>query len=396
MNTNIKENVKSRPTDIIEIINNKEEHKLNQTVVPTWRHLKVNSFLLKDYKLPSLEPYKKKYISFEENTLNGVEVLDTKSWVKKGKDLCGYLNTNDSFGVSKELTFLGEKGFNSGVFIRTSENADIKSPIKLNFVMNDKNPVVIDHNIVIAEKGSKVTLVIDYSTDNIDKALHNGVTKVFAMDNSNVTVVKIQRMNDKSQHFDSNVAFVERGAKVNWITIEFGSETNITNYISNLNEDNSSSELYSAYFVDGSRKQDIYYTANHFGRRTESIMDVKGVLKDKAKKVFRGNIDFKKGSTKSKGAQTEDVLLLDAAVKSDSIPMLLCEEDDVEGAHAASVGQMDEDKLFYLMSRGFNEKEAKKLVVEAKFTPIFDRIPVKELRELLIDELNRRLVDEQD
>lgn len=398
MNGTIRELSKNKYDDIIDIlnaVNSEKEHKLNQTVVPAWSYLKVNNFNLEKFTLPKIEAFNKQYLSFEDGTLDNALVLETKEALEVVKDIKEFINLKESFGVSDKFVALGEYNFNSGVFLRTCENHVVVSPIRLNFVIDRENPTVIDHNIIIAEKGSKVTVVMDYSIDDVlveNKPFHNGVTKVFAKENSEVTIVKIQRMNDKSTHFDSNVAFVERDGKVNWVTIEIGSEINVTNYVTNLKGDNSSSELHSAYLIDGTRKQDIYYTVNHSGRRSESNMEIKGVLKDKAKKLFKGNIDFKKGASKAKGAQDEDVLLLDPTVKTDSVPMLLCEEDDVEGAHAASVGQMDEDKLFYLMSRGFSEKEAKKLVVEAKFSPIFDRVPVQELKDFLLEELRKRLV----
>ena len=119
---------------------------------------------------------------------------------------------------------------------------------------------------------------------------------------------------------------------------------------------------------------------------------VEGVLKDRAKKVFKGNIDFKKGCHKSKGSQMEEVLLLNSEVKTDSVPILLCGEEDVDGAHAASIGKIDEDELFYLMSRGFDYSEAQKLIIEARFNPIFDKIPEENLRRLLSEELNRRIL----
>lgn len=397
MNLSMREALNNKYDDISEIlnsINGEKNQKLNQTAVPAWKHLKVNNFNLESFHLPKIEPFNKDYINLENDTLDKAVVLETKNALWVVEDIEELINLKDSFGISDKFIALGEYNFNTGVYVRSYENERVESPIRLSFEMDEKNPTTVDHNIVVAEKGSKVTVVIDYSTKDYYDGFHNGVTKVFAKENSEVTIVKVQRMNDKSMHFDSNVAFVERDAKVNWVIIELGSKINVTNYISNLEGNNSVSQLYSAYLVDGTGKQDIYYTANHRGMRSESNMEIKGVVKDEGRKVFRGNIDFKKGSSRSKGSQEEDVLLLSPKVKTDSIPMLLCEEDDVEGAHAATVGQIDEAKLFYLMSRGFSEKEAEKLVIEARFSPIFEKVPVLELREFLEEELKKRLIDD--
>lgn len=113
---------------------------------------------------------------------------------------------------------------------------------------------------------------------------------------------------------------------------------------------------------------------------------------DHGTKVFRGNLDFKRGARHSKGVEEEYVVLLDPTVKSHSIPALLCDEDDVQGEHAASAGQINENQLFYLMSRGLNERESKKLIVEASFRPILDKLPLEDLRETINKEIDRRLM----
>ncbi|MBA5850401.1 Fe-S cluster assembly protein SufD [Clostridium sp. cel8] len=378
--------------DIISALGKKKNFKFNQAYVPTWKYLGLNNFSIDDYKIPEIEQYNEEYIDFKREEFEGVTVNPIKDTVRH-ECLCDYNNFKNVSSTSKEFVKLAESGFNSGVFIKVPENKIVDSYVRLNFKLNDENPVVIDNNIVVAEENSKVTILVDYYTDNDKtKAFHNGLTKVIARAGSEVNVIKIQRMNDESTHFDSNMASVEAGAKVNWVTIEIGSKINVTNYNSDLKGDNSGADIYSAYLVDGSRKQDIYYTTNHFGRRSLSKMVIEGVLKDKAKKVFKGNIDFRRGSSKSKGSQTEEVLLLDKTVKTDSIPMLLCQEEDVDGQHATGVGKIDQDQLFYLMSRGLKYSEAEKLIIEARFSPVFDRVPAEDLRLFLSEELKRRLV----
>lgn len=371
-----------------------ESYKLNSTVVPTWKHLKVNDFNLDNFVQPTIDKYNKDYLNFNSEDFKDIQVIPTKDVNKEDIESIKDIMVNKNFGVSDECIKLAESQFNTGVFVRVPKNKRANSFIKLNFILDKENPTVVDNNIIVAEQGSKVTLVFDYSNEEAANAFHNGLTKVVAEDNSEVTIVKVQRMNDDAIHLDSNIAFISRDAKVNWVTVEIGAGINVTNYTSNLNGESSAADIYSAYFVDGERKQDLYYTANHMGRRSQSNMVIKGVLKDNAKKLFKGNIDFKKGASKSKGKQEENVLLLDPNVKTDSVPMLLCEEEDVDGAHAASVGKINEEKLFYLMSRGFSDKEAKKLVIEAEFSPIFDKVEDEDLKDLLKSEIKRRLSDE--
>ncbi|MCH3963105.1 MAG: Fe-S cluster assembly protein SufD [Clostridium sp.] len=387
----IKDNFREKK-DIISTFENKNDFRLNQAYVPTWRYLGLNDFHIENYELPEIESYKLDYMNFKPENFEGITVVPTKDAVRH-ECLCGHSSFKNASSVSKDFVRLAENGFNSGIFVKVPENKVVDSYIRLNFNLNDDNPTVIDNNIITAEPNSRITLLVDYSTQGgRTKAFHNGLTRVIAKAGSEVNVIKIQRMNDLSTHFDSNMAVVESGARVNWVTIEIGSGTNVTNYNSDLNGDHSSADIYSAYLVDGDRKQDLYYTTNHFGRESTSNMVIEGVLKDRARKVFKGNIDFRRGSSKSKGAQAEEVLLLDPTVKTDSVPILLCQEEDVDGQHAASVGKIDENQLFYLMSRGLDYSEAEKLVIEARFSPIFDRVPADDLKNFLSEELRRRLV----
>lgn len=371
--------------------NEKESKTLNTLPVITWRWLKVNEAKLKDINIPNIPAYEKPFIvssDFEE-----VIVKKMNSSVRLNENIKYFINKEEHYGVSEEFVALGEKHYNSGIFVHSPRNTKLAEPIRLEYKLDEENSAVIDNNIIIAEENSEITVVIDYTTTDDVEAFHNGVTKVYAKDNAVVNIIKVQRMNDKSCHFDSHVAYSGYGAKVNWIQVELGAKNSVTNFINNLNEVSSEANISSVYLADGDRNIDLSYLMNHRGRRSLSNIETRGALKDKAKKVFRGTLDFKRGASRSKGSEEEFAILLDKAVKSDAIPLLLCEEDDVDGMHAASAGQIDSDKLFYLMSRGLDEKEAKKLIVEASFTPIIDKIPLEDLREAIAEEVHRRIVN---
>jgi FeS assembly protein SufD len=365
---------------------------LNTLPVITWRWLKVNEAKLDKVNIDDIPAYNKTFISFE-SLPEELVVKKMNSSLKGSENIKYYINKKESYGVGEELVALGEKHYNSGIFIHAPRNTKAEQSVILEYKLDAENPVVIDSNIIIAEENSKLTVVIDYTTEDDAETFHNGVTKVYAKDGAVVNVIKIQRLNDKSRHFDSHLAYSGYGAKVNFIQVELGAKTSITNYISNLDEVESEANISSIYLGDGERYIDLSYHMNHIGRRTLSNIETRGALKDKAKKVFRGTLDFKNGSSRSKGSEEEFVILLDKTVKSDAIPLLLCGEDDVEGMHAASAGQIDSEKLFYLMSRGLDEREAKKLIVEASFAPILDKIPLEDLREIISSEIHRRLVN---
>lgn len=329
--------------------------------------------------------YTKDYLNTKDKLPEGVKL----NKITEGID---YLYVHETQEIAENLASFSEETFNSGIVLYLPKNTKIDNPIRIEFNMDNENSVVIDHNIIVAEAGSEVTIVIDYSSNDKVEAFHNGVTKVYVKENSVINIIKLQRMNDVSSSSDSNIAFVKGRGKVNWISLELGSNTSNSSYTTLLEDEASEGNLHSIYLGDGTCTIDLEYSMIHKGSRSISQIETRGVLMDKAKKVFKGTLDFKRGARHSKGVEKEYVLLLDPTVKSDSIPALLCEEDDVEGEHAVSAGQINKNKLFYLMSRGLSEKEAKKLIVEASFRPIIDKIPFEDLREIITNEIDRRLI----
>lgn len=343
---------------------------------------------LEDFEFPTAVDYKKDYIKIHKELPTGV-VLEKIN--KDNNSFVNNIDVKDYRGLGDKFTIFVDESFNSGIYLNIPENTKIDCTIKVNFNMDNENPIVIDKNIIFANEGSEVTIVFDYTAIEGLEAFHNGATKVIAKENSIVNIIKIQRMNDVSPNFDTNIALVESNGKVNWISVELGANISGSNYSTFLEDEASESNLHSIYLGDGSRKLDLSYSMIHKGVRSISNIETRGVLMDSAKKVFRGNLDFKRGAKRASGVEEEYVILLDPTVKSDSIPALLCDEDDVQGEHAASAGQIDKNKLFYLMSRGLSERESKKLIVEATFRPIIDKIPLEELQDRINSEISRRL-----
>lgn len=133
---------------------------------------------------------------------------------------------------------------------------------------------------------------------------------------------------------------------------------------------------------------DLNYIGELRGEKTEIEIEVQGALTDKAKKHFKGTIDFKKGSKKAKGNENEFCMLLSNEARSIALPMLLCSEEDVEGNHSSSTGKVDEKALFYLMSRGISQKEAMQLIIKAKFNKVLEQIEDEELKNEILKKID--------
>ncbi len=135
-----------------------------------------------------------------------------------------------------------------------------------------------------------------------------------------------------------------------------------------------------AYRLDGGEKYDLNCVAIHVGKSTESEISAYGVLDDRASKLMRGTIDFRTGCSGSVGNESEDVLLLNEDVRNQSIPVILCGEEDVSGSHGASIGRPDENLLFYMETRGVDKETACEMLARAKIDTVISRIPDEEVR----------------
>ena len=185
--------------------------------------------------------------------------------------------------------------------------------------------------------------------------------------------------------------YVGKGATFHYTTIEAGAKHTAAELIVDMAGDGSVADIWGLYFGDGERRIDLNYIIRQRGRRTDANMQVRGALLGTSEKIFRGTLDFMEGAKESVGRENEEVVLLSPSVRNRSVPIMLSHEDDVDGHHAVSVGKIDEGKLFYLMSRGLSMADAQRLVVEASFHPVLDRIGDEALREEIDTYLQGRL-----
>lgn len=246
---------------------------------------------------------------------------------------------------------------------------------------------LVDHWYIEAERGSDLTVIMDVK----GSGTRHGLTRIHAEPDSRVKVVRLQRLGETSHWFDQTHLQVSQGAHVEVYDVQLGAAYVAVACQGDLLAPTARSEMYTAYMGQRNDLLDLGYTANHFGHHSESVILSKGVLDDAARKVFRGNLDFKTGAVGSVGQEEETALLLAPTVKSDAIPTLMCSEDDVIGEHAASASQLDEDKLFYLMSRGLSERTARLVAVEAALAEVLTKLPDDQARQIALDEVERRL-----
>lgn len=281
---------------------------------------------------------------------------------------------------------------NTQVILRISKGVQVKEPVYLDYGLNEDCPHLIEDNLIVAEANSQSIILMDYSSSPGGKGLiHKGRTKVIAEPGAQVTIVKLQRMGDEAQHEDYNTALVDKDANVKWFTVELGSKTAITTICNELAGKGSEAQAMALFLRDGQRKLEQIYEMIHYGEYSNSKVQSHGALQDQSQSRFIGTLDIKKGAKKTVAEEGQQVLLLDREVHAYAQPILLCGEDDVKVNHAASAGQLEENKLYYLMARGLTHQEAKKVIIEGSFQPLVSQIPLVEVRKRVQEEIARRL-----
>ena len=270
--------------------------------------------------------------------------------------------------VNANLAFL-----NCLTIIRIPKNEDVG-----NLSLKGKSSGdLFSYVLIIAEEGSKATIFNDISDQGSYKSC---MVQIFAHPNSKIKFCSVQRLKECQNYFWKK-AVIEKDAEVEWLDVSVGGTISRNETYSELKGQGSKTKMFNVFFGFGNQQFDFFNKCTHLGRNSESFMMSSGALQDGSKAI---NHAFAKITEKAYGGVTHQkakILLLSEKAKASPIPKLEIDNNDVSASHEASVGQIDRENFFYLMSRGLNEKEAKKVYVEGFFEQYLSQIDVQEIKE---------------
>ena len=349
-------------------------NKINALPAPTWNRLGIN-FTSLAAELPEPAPYRG----------------DPFSALPEGVSLSAERLPAPETGMGKAAADFVRENANYRLSLCAAPGVKAKEPVFLNFRLDESNPFLADDVEISAGEGSELTVVMSYRSEPGFSGFHGGLTKLSAAKNGVIHLMQIQLLGDGCTHFDNVGAEAGENAGIDVIQAELGAANVLDGVKTRLAGACSTFSADAIYFGDRSRSIDINYLAEHLGRKTKSGIRVSGALLGESRKTFRGTIDFKRGAKRASGRESEFNLIFSPKARCRTAPLILCEEEDVDGQHAASTGRIDAQRLFYLMSRGLSETDAKKLLIEAQFRPVTDRIPSEALRSAVTDYLKERL-----
>ena len=353
-----------------------EKIKINETPVRTSRNFGINNIELDNINMPNNFGY------FSNVDIN----------IESAKDKVSFDNSEYkklTYGLGEELENQIKEKCNCPLKIDVS--SILNKEINIDFDFNQSNRNLAENIQITATEKTKSTVILAYRSDDDASYYHNGITRVLANKNTEVNVVIVNFLGSRATNFLSIENELKDNSKVTYTIIDFGGKVSITNYFSNILGKEAESNLNTIYLGKDKQIFDLNYIAEIRGEKAKANIEVQGALNDNSKKNFKGTIDFKKGCKKASGSENENCMLLSDKAKSIALPMLLCSEEDVEGEHSTSSGKIGDKELFYIMSRGFELKEARKLLVRAKFNSIIEKIKKTELKEEIVNEIDKRL-----
>ncbi|MEB5760508.1 Fe-S cluster assembly protein SufD [Staphylococcus haemolyticus] len=316
---------------------------------------------------------------------NGVIIEGlSEALINHGELVQKYLMTDAVSVDEHRLTALHTALINGGVFVYVPKNVVVEDPIQYVVLHDDDNASFYNHVIIVTEKSAEVTYVENYlSTASGEGNQLNIVSEVIAGANSNITYGSVDYL-DKG--FTGHI--IRRGttaadASINWALGLMNEGSQIIDNTTNLIGDRSTSELKSVVVGTGDQKINLTSKIVQYGKETNGYILKHGVMRENASSVFNGIGYIKHGGTKSIANQESRVLMLSENARGDANPILLIDEDDVEAGHAASVGRVDPEQLYYLMSRGISQKEAERLVIHGFLDPVVRELPIEDVKRQL-------------
>ena len=278
--------------------------------------------------------------------------------------------------------------FGSGIFLYVPKNVEIAEPLRASFHLEGQSSII--HNLVVLEQNSKIDFIEQYSNqENAKEQLNSCVTEVFANPNSKINFYHLNNWAENVYNFTNITGTADRDSNISWISGCFGGKINRIKIDTNFNGQGSSCSNVGIFLGKGKEHIDFTTNAYHNVENTTNNILVDGILKDESSSVYRGLIRIPKEGQKTFSYLENHILKLGDKTLANSIPSLKIDANDVKASHGATVGQIDEEQLFYLMARGLSRQEAEKLIVEGFFEPVIQKIPSEELKEK-IRELVRR------
>ena len=266
-------------------------------------------------------------------------------------------------GVGEEAAAYLRFAARDRIVVEPVEGQEVAAQVVVDGVGDALSVAAID---VVAPKGSVVNLSVIVRGDAVASAGFTGTTmRVFAGEDARVNIIRTQALGAGFTDLDDMGLFAADRAAIQVSQTVLGASETFTGLATDLRGDASRIDIATHYLGHGDQVHDFNYIVRHHGERSECDLQANGVLAGSSSKTLRGTIDLIRGAKGAQGSENETVLLVDDGVHNKTVPVILCNEDDVAGNHGATIGHIRDEQMFYLASRGLSREAAERMFVTA-------------------------------
>jgi Fe-S cluster assembly protein SufD len=322
----------------------------------------------------------------------GVIFTDLNTAIQQNPEL---VQTNLGKAVQPEMgkfAALHAALWQNGVFVYVPRNKVAELPLHV-VIYNTKEGASLLHNLIVVDENAQSTVQVDYASGEAEKhSAYFGGTELVVGDAANLRYVTLQEWNRETYDFSHQRAVVGRDANLDWIIGVMGSRLT-KNFIEvDIVGKGANARVSGFFFADKNQFFDLDTQQNHNAPLTNTDLLFKGAAKDKARTLWQGMIKSLPKMQKIDGYQVCRNLVLSDDARMDGIPGLEIEADDVACSHAATFGTLEEQPIFYLMSRGIERPEAQLMLISGFFDELLQRIPFEKVRNRLTEEIEAKII----
>lgn len=360
-----------------------------QLALPVWRRTD-----LKDFSLQAMRPVfgSATIVSGADAAAQGVYVTDFLTALSQKSDLLAqYFGTavaNDHNTFVAYNAALAQ----DGLVVHVPRNVELAEPIRITYTLPAGGLAIFPRTLIVAEANSRVTVVEEFQSADLDSyGAVVPVAELFANDGSEIRFISLQKLGQNAYQLGAQRAVVGRDARAWWLAGAVGASVQHMDMEVALQGNGAALEWYG--FTFGTGKQQLLWapTVKHIGLSTESQIDFKSAVADTAYVVFDGMIDIEKGAQGTNSDLRDAALHLSGMARSDSIPGLEIDANEVKAGHGSTSGEIDEEQLFYLMARGLTREVATQMIVIGFFSTIVERIPLDDVQERALEMIQAKM-----
>lgn len=347
-----------------------------------------------DYHTWSMTPETTKISIMDHDHSENYVLLDIFEAARRYPELMQkyYMNKVIKSNENK-LTAYHTAFLNQGLFLFIPKNTLVDKPIEIN-LQQDSN-IFNSHILIVAEENTQVSFIQKSTTDVEQQSTANCIVEIVAKANSIVKYAAVDELGSNVTSYLSRRAFVDQNAYVDWSIGLMNSGNTVADFDTDLYGEGSHSEIKVVDITTGKQQEGVNTRVTNYGKHSIGNINQRGVIMDRSKLIFNGIGHIIHGASGANAEQQNRILMMSNHAHGDANPILLIDENDVLAGHAASVGQVDQKQLYYLMSRGIDKKTAQRLVIRGFLGDVLTSIPSKKIREQLIQTIERKLADGQ-